>query len=212
MIIEIDGLELEHRINPRLKHTYLHIENDGTLLLKSNGRSMNEVCGFVRSKREWIEKKRRSLRPIPAMTPGKDILFKGALLPLERIAEDRIGVAEQSAAAWRKVYSRLYKEAAQAYLEPRTEFFSARMGIGFEGIRYRRMKRRWGSCTRTGMVTYNTLLMQLPPELIDYTIVHELAHRIHFNHSADFHALVRSVLDDEKRRRTAMRHLSAVMF
>ena len=74
------------------------------------------------------------------------------------------------------------------------------------------MKRRWGSCSKQGVITFNTLLMQLPESMIDYTVVHELAHRVHFNHSSDFHALVASVIPHEKSIRREMRYLKAVTY
>lgn len=210
MQIEIDGLVLEHRINRRLKHAYLSIEPDGTLLLKSNGKNMGGLHAFVASKREWIEKKRALQREKPAVRLGEGILYLGEIIPLADAPN--IKKYDLSEARMRESYHRQYRLWAEAYIVARTAEFAASMGVDYGAIRFRRMQRRWGSCSKSGDLTFNTLLMQLPKALIDYTIVHELAHRSHFNHSADFHAAVRRVLPDENARRRQMRAWSVTRY
>lgn len=208
MRIKIDGLEIEHRINPRMKHAYLQIEHGGNVVLKSNGRI--DPYALVREKREWIERKRRIQINSPVIELGKNILFKGKLMSVHEVMGAKSDFCSEN--AWRNAYHRFYKNMAESYLSERTAIFSEKIASPHDGIRFRRMKRRWGSCSKAGVITYNTLLMQLEPDLIDYTIVHELAHRVHFNHSPDFHAFVRHVLPDEKFLRDRMRCLTVVVY
>lgn len=210
MPIELDGIALEHRINPRLKHAYLTVQADGSVLLKSNGRGLRQLQRFVESKREWIEQQRRHQRSRPRMELGCTILLNALLIPLENLEGFAFDTRSETAA--RRSYDRFYRERAEAVLTDRTVHFAEEMGLSFKTIRFRKMKRRWGSCSKEGVITYNTLLMQLPPELVDYTVVHELAHRCHFNHSAAFHAAVRKILPDEKELRAKMRHLTAAPY
>ena len=67
---------------------------------------------------------------------------------------------------------------------------SERTGIGYNRLTIRKAHTRWGSCTREGNISLSLYLAALPDELIDFVCVHELCHRIHPNHSAEFHALV----------------------
>lgn len=60
----------------------------------------------------------------------------------------------------------------------------------------RRMKTRWGSCTRAGKLVLNTDLVKTPPGCIDYVLIHELCHRKHPNHSPAFYRLLRRNLPD----------------
>lgn len=210
MQIEIDGLTLEHRINRRLKHAYLSVETDGTLLLKSNGKNMRHLRDFVTSRRGWIEKQRSRQQEQPVITLGKQILYLGELIPLESAPD--IKQYDIPAERMRERYHRQYKRWAETYIIEKTAHFASCMEVSYGAIRFRRMKRRWGSCSKNGDLTFNTLLMQLPRPLIDYTIVHELAHRSHFNHSADFHAAVRRILPDEKGLRTRMRDYSVTRY
>ena len=209
-LLDIDGLVVEHRINRRLKHAYLNVEHDGTVVLKSNGSDCKSLERFVRAKRAWIEKQQTQAAVHPTMEPGKTILLFGDCVDI-RSAGISIDGASGALPVQRR-YDRFYREHAQRYLEPKTHEFALKMGVGIKKIRLRKMKRRWGSCSHEGVITFNTLLMQLPENMIDYTIAHELAHRIHFNHSADFHKKVSEFIPDEKALRTAMRHRRAVLY
>lgn len=60
----------------------------------------------------------------------------------------------------------------------------------------RNMRKRWGSCTPTGKIILNTELIKTPKGCIEYVIVHELSHLIHFNHNKQFKNLQSRVLPD----------------
>jgi len=203
MIFEVDGIVIEHRINRRLKHAYLSVEPDGTPVLKSNGKNLRALQAFVLSKREWIAKRRAQQHAKPSIALGEDILYLGTLIPVASALN--IKQYDIPEARLRDAYHRQYKAWAEAYITEKTAHFASRMGSGYGIIRFRRMVRRWGSCSKAGDLTFNTMLMQLPPAFIDYTIVHELAHRKHFNHSDAFHGTVRDILPDERTLRKAMR-------
>jgi len=209
-MFEIEGIRVRHRINPRMRHAYLQVEHDGTVVLKSNGKDMQALKRFVLSKRGWIVRQQNRLAQNPVMQSGVDILYLGELLPLERI--DSHSFRADSPEALKRSYDRFYKTEAIRCLTEKTHRYAQQMGVSFSAVRFRKMKRRWGSCSKTGVITYNTLLMQLPEACIDYTVVHELAHRVHFNHSADFHALVAAHFPEERRVREQMRRLNAVFY
>lgn len=210
MHFEVDGLVIRHRINRRLKHAYLQVEHDGSVLLKSNGRNASSLKAFVASRVGWIREQQQKLSLQPGMELGATLLFMGETLPLEQL-DIRCGRTggEQ---AMRRAYDRFYKARSEAMLLEKTRLFAQRMNVDVKMVRFRKMKRRWGSCSKAGVVTFNTLLLQLPEPMIDYTVVHELAHRIHFNHSADFHNKVSEFIPDEKALRAAMRYRKAVLY
>ena len=66
-------------------------------------------------------------------------------------------------------------------------------------ISIREQKTRWGSCSSKGDLNFNWRLILAPEEVLDYVVVHELAHRREMNHSKAFYAIVESVLPDYRR-------------
>jgi len=82
----------------------------------------------------------------------------------------------------------------------------AALGITLPSLGVRTMKRRWGSCSKTGKVTLNLKLIQAPRALIDYVILHELCHLVELNHSPRFWALLTRVIPDWERLRDELNH------
>ena len=89
---------------------------------------------------------------------------------------------------------------ASETIPPRVERYAEQMGVTYGRITIRCQKSRWGSCSSRGNLNFNCLLMLTPPEVQDYVIVHELAHRKQMNHSMDFWAEVGKVLPDYRTR------------
>ena len=72
-------------------------------------------------------------------------------------------------------------------------------------ILVRDQRQRWGSCAPDGTLRFNWRAMMLRPALIEYVVVHELAHLTHRNHSADFWGLLSRVMPDAQQRRKSLR-------
>lgn len=68
--------------------------------------------------------------------------------------------------------------------------YASLMGVTYNRIIIRHQKTRWGSCTKTGNLSFNCLLMKMPENVRDYVIVHELTHRKELNHSTKFWTIV----------------------
>lgn len=78
------------------------------------------------------------------------------------------------------------KNALLPKLDERAAYYAALMGVTYGKITVRSQKSLWGSCSRQGNLSFNCLLSQVPPEVLDYVIVHELCHRRQMNHSPAF--------------------------
>ena len=64
--------------------------------------------------------------------------------------------------------------------------------------RVRTMRRRWGSCTGSGVITLNTHLIKAPPQCLDYVLLHEIAHLQEHNHSQRYYAVLERLLPNWK--------------
>ena len=140
--------------------------------------SKNRIEAFIALKSNWIN---NALK--------RDTLKKSA----EKFSENDI---------------KLFKEKAKAILPQKADFFARLMGVSFGKITVRKQKTRWGSCSSKGNLNFNCMLMCLPEELIDYVVVHELAHLKQMNHSALFWAEVGAILPNYKSLRKALKEKS----
>jgi predicted metal-dependent hydrolase len=84
----------------------------------------------------------------------------------------------------------LYRRKAREWFESQADYYAAEMGVEYEQIEVRNQRTKWGSCSTTGTLGLNWRLMMAPPEVVDYIIVHELAHLRESNHTDAFWSLV----------------------
>lgn len=156
------------------KSLSLEILPDGNLLARAPQRMPErEIRAFIREKEEWIRIHRRQ-----RMESGE----RAAAAPL---SGDQI---------------RELADRALKILPERCRYYARIMGVSYGGITIRNQKTRWGSCSSKGNLNFNCLLMLAPPEIQDYVVVHELAHRKEMNHSPRFWKEVEKVLPDYRQR------------
>ena len=91
-----------------------------------------------------------------------------------------------------------YKKAAKEYIPKRVEHYASLIGVSYAKISIRDQKTRWGSCSSSGMLSFNYKLILAPPRVLDYIVVHELCHRKEMNHSKAFWSLVAEIMPEYK--------------
>ena len=91
---------------------------------------------------------------------------------------------------------RFSREKAKQKMTPRINKWSQSTGLIPSGFQFRKLAKRWGSCTNSNEIILNYDAIKLPFTIIDYIIVHELAHIKHKDHSKDFYREVAKYIPD----------------
>lgn len=189
----------------------LKISNDGLTVTLPLRAPVAEADRLVRQKLNWILTKlsERAERPAPmGLACGSPVLWLGEAVilrsgsPRSRLADAELHLAadnhpEQLAAKLAHFYQRL----ARTHFGTRVQHWSAQMGLVPRRLALSSARGRWGSCSSAGAVRLNWRLMQAPPDVIDYVVIHELAHLAELNHSRRFWAIVETHCHDWKTHR-----------
>ena len=117
---------------------------------------------------------------------------------VERTVEGRLVVRmrQPGVEGARRLLKRWFLGEALRRLDARVRLWGGQVGVGWRRVTVRDQRRRWGSCSSTGCLSFNYRLIMAPPAVLDYVVIHELAHRCHLNHSERFWALVASHCPD----------------
>lgn len=97
-----------------------------------------------------------------------------------------------------------YRERALAEISRRVRVWAERMEVQPTGVRVRDQKTRWGSCGPTGLLHFNWRLIMAPPAVVDYVVVHELAHIGHPHHRPTFWRCVERYVPDWRERKRVL--------
>lgn len=209
----------------------LTIEERGKLLVTApSAVPIETLNAIVRRKATWVAQRMRAASDLPAPLParefvsGETVLYLGRQLRLAVIAQAEAraprlwrgwyevpippGLREDERG--REVRRRLagaLEERAQHILPRRLDEICTRLGLDRPVMLLREPQKRWGSCDAGGTLRINWRIIQAPPALIDYVLVHELVHREHRQHGPAFWAALGRHLPDYERRREALRQL-----
>jgi predicted metal-dependent hydrolase len=212
-------IEINKLVRARRRTIALIVERDGSLTVRAPKRAaLRDIEQFIHEKTGWILRTREKLLAIPEAAgkefiEGEKFLFLGTEYELKLVSpqhpalkfddEFRLGSTSQGRAAL--LFTRWYKEQALRVISERVQHYAALHGFQPKQVRISSAKTRWGSCTSTGSLNFTWRLVMAPLEVIDYVVIHELAHlRIH-NHSAKFWKLVESIEPQFQARRKWLR-------
>ncbi len=196
-----------YRENPRARRYLLSVHRDGTVHVTIPRRgSRKQAKIFVLEKLRWVERQRRKIQAVGIMPQewvlGTEVMVRGGLHRISVRNEGppvrlQVGPVELDAPRWQGNLRPLVEEhlhgLARRVLIPRTLELAEGHGLKVGRVTVRDQSTRWGSCSAKGTISLNWRLVQTPPDVADYIILHELMHLREMNHSRRFWFLVEQV-------------------
>jgi predicted metal-dependent hydrolase len=204
-------MDLSYEIvrSPRRKKLTITVERDRSIVVHAPASASDEaIRKVVESKRQWLFGKvghAQKYQDLPH-PPGKELANGESALYLGR--EYRIEIAETGSggvefsrkflippvqqARRRGVLKAWYLDRARETILPRAERHARDLGVTTAAVKIVDNRYRWGSCTVKDHVNFNWRLIKAPMFVIDYVIVHELAHLLESNHTPRFWNIVRA--------------------
>ncbi len=197
----------------------LHIIEDGKLEVRAPYLMPKFfIDRFVASKRDWIIKTKQTMRNrkhVAKVAYHEGSVFRLAGVPYTlHITEGNTIVILGSRIFFPKKFLHHAKRHMELwirsftkkYLTTRLHFFAKTMNVSYKKISIRDTSSRWGSCSSTGTISFSYRLIFAEPPIIDYVVIHELAHTVHHNHAKVFWNLVSLYYPDYKAARAWLRH------
>jgi predicted metal-dependent hydrolase len=202
--VEVEGVGTVAIYKRRgLKSMRLSVSSDGSVRLSVPYYVPHTAAmAFVRSKQQWVldhtasrQSTLQNAQPIGKTYTMRFVINFVIEEPQARLLQNEIVVnypssleltdpAVQKAAAGAAV--RALRREAEDVLPSRVAVIAGRSGFRYNSVVVKKLKGRWGSCDQDMNIVLNLFLMQLPWELIDYVILHELVHTKHMNHGDGF--------------------------
>lgn len=151
-------------------------EGGAELLIRAPRRmKISDIQWFMNQKEQWITEK-----------------YQAAMV--DKQEPEKVPIPKYVSKQW------LQREGAVIF-QQKIACWADRMDVTYGRVTIRDQKTRWGSCSSRGNLNFNWRLLLMPEDVMDYVVVHELAHRREMNHSAAFWKIVETYLPDYRIRR-----------
>ncbi|SMN16337.1 Putative predicted metal-dependent hydrolase [uncultured Candidatus Thioglobus sp.] len=195
-------------IRSKRKTLSLQINSNAELIVRAPNRlSVKKIEQFIDEKSNWINKKFTTIQAKKlkksSYLEGEKFLYLGNEYPLNLNNSHAKGLAFNGQkfslnAGGKEEFLVWYKAAFKKIALPRLEYYAKENKLIYKQVRLKAQKTLWGSCSYVNNINLNYLLIQAPIGVIDYVIVHELAHIKHKNHSRNFWKFVNQMLPNYK--------------
>ncbi len=193
------------------KSIALEIQSDGTLLVRSPlGVPDSLINNLLDKKKKWINEKQRLIqeRKIKALPKqykegeefyylGKKFVLKfsdNVSLPIQ--LDNAFIIHSQYSSHAEKLLKFWYKQQAKKIIPPCVKQIAGQYNLEYKSVKITSAEKRWGSCTSKKTLNFTWRIIMLPSDIIEYIVIHELAHLKQLNHSKKFWNEVETILPD----------------
>jgi predicted metal-dependent hydrolase len=218
-VLLFQNTEVEIRRQPHKRSIGVTLQVDGRIRVSApKGATLTRIREFLELHQDWVRThlgKYETLRqryPAKRFCEGESFLFLGESLILHFLKghsrKVQLKIAHEAMecyippALWSGFdpqsehpelfveITAFFKKLGAELLAERVAYFAERMQLHPTSLSFRSQKTRWGSCSSQGHLSLNWRLIIAPPEVVDYVVIHELAHLRFYNHSKSFWSLV----------------------
>ena len=223
LVVGATRIPYEVRYSTYAKRRRVVLTPNSVEIVVPAGQPEAEVSSFVQRRRQWIYDEQQKLREkeerqrstgSARFISGAKVLYRGRMMRL-RVT---LGTAERVKVTYRNgfyvdapafaedqdiqaVVEGWFDERVKADVHEFVRTYSDRLGVTPRAVRVMLLKKVWGSCGVGGIIHVNSALIRAPRPVLEYSVVHELCHLRHRDHSSAFWRLVGTVLPDYHARR-----------
>lgn len=193
-------------VNAKLKYIHLTINHEGELIVKSPHNNTNEITQLLYKKGDWIQKAQKKFSEKKGKLPlfeknTEEIYYLGKAYPLALIEDKKqmkvslehipnkafkLKYKEKNRDLFHHAIDSFYKNQAKKLVVSIVEEQAKIMQLYPTAINFRKTKRQWGSCSAKNRLSFHSHIVKLPLDVIQYIIIHELAHIRHKHHQKAF--------------------------
>lgn len=194
------------------KSVNIAIDSKANIIVRAPKHLSNtQVNNLVTKKRHWIYNKisstKKSVETPKEFVSGESLLYLGEHYKLSIINDTFKGlrfdnefvISNDSKGKVKSIFKNWYLSQAKRIFPPIVEQYAETLGVAYSDLYIKSMKKSWGSCSPNKSITLNWKLVKAPLYVINYIIVHELAHLIELNHSEEFWNIVSVQVPNFKR-------------
>ena len=187
------------------KTVNISVERDRSVVVRAPRHTTPEkIKRIIEAKKLWLfEKIRHKQKYNPNIEPkefvsGESILYLGKSYRLDVVSSDQKGIrfnnkfiiAKSSQPIASQLFKEWYVQKAREKILPKVQAYAKSLGVTYNNVMISDLKYRWGSCTPKNNLNFNWRLIKAPMFVIEYVIVHELAHFLESNHTPRFWNIV----------------------
>jgi predicted metal-dependent hydrolase len=223
VVYTIDGFEFKIEKSKRYsKKVSLRIDKDGRVVLTFPWKiSEREALKLVRDNLQKIKASVQNFSEQFVYNGGDTLLYLGVprkivfdssvLVPFS-YNMDKFVLNPRYADNVYVLARRWLVKKAEEYLPKRLMELAQKLGVRYKKVQVRDVRSRWGSCSSKGTISLNWRLIMAPIDVIDYVLIHELAHIVHPNHSKYFWEYVATFCPDYKLHKSWLRKNGHYLF
>ncbi len=204
-------IKIEKIIRTKRKTIALQITDDATLIVRAPFKASDESIMRVVSKhKNWIQQKKREIESRnPKYAPkefvsGEGFLFLGKYYKLEigedqkepLIFDNKFHLSKRALLQVKDLFVTWYKNMAYEKISERVKGYAQKSGLKYKKVNITDAQKRWRSCGHNGNLNFSWRLIMAPLPVIDYAVVHELAHLEEKNHTRVFWNKVKILMPD----------------